>query len=142
VTISSAAETILAYVATLLGNVPGGSFFRSRPESIERQDGIVVNLLPRDENMEQVNDDLEKCDLVFELRVTARGAVPDQLADPVVQACHMAIMADKTLGGRCSKLIRFKKEWDISEADLNAAVVVIQYRARYMTKVNDGSIVQ
>lgn len=140
--VNSAAETIIAYVGGLLATVPGATFYRSRQESVQREENIVINLLPKEENDDQIAEELEKCDFIFEVRVTARAAVPDSAADPIVQACHQAIMADRTLGGRCSKVIKVKKSWQFGEADLNAIVVSVEYRARYMTRVSNGAIVQ
>jgi hypothetical protein len=138
----TATESILAAVATLLATVPDATFYRSRESAVSRTEGITINLLPKEEKSEKRTGMLELCNFTFQVQVIARDVVPDQAADPIIQACHKKLMSDPTLGGRCSQLIREERQWSFAEADINGVLASVQYIARYQVRIDDMSLVQ
>lgn len=137
----TAREAILERLGTLLTAVPGSTFFRSREAAVARDEGIVINLRPEDEQVEKraAGGDITLRNCVIIVSVISRGDVPDQVADPVIQAAHAAIMADPTLGGLCAQVIEQSTKWIFALADLTATEAEIRYTVRYLTRASDIS---
>jgi len=135
----TADESIIAYVFTLLATVSGATAFRSREEAVALQEGIAVIVKPEEVPYENraAATDLTLANLTFVITIIARGAVPDSTADPVRQAVHKAVMADKTLGGRAASLMPHSTKWDFEEADQTAAAIEMRFVARYQTGTSD-----
>ena len=75
--------------------------------------------------------------LTVRVAVVVRGAIPDQVADPVVESLHAKIMADLTLGGYAIDIQPIGVTFDIVEADQPAGVVMCDYRVQYRTSVTN-----
>jgi hypothetical protein len=95
-------ESILAAVATALVGTTGVStrIYRSRVEPLSRGESPALVIEPINDSAQQ-NTSLPTLDwsLTVRVAVIVRGAVPDQVADPIVESLHGKIMADLTLGG-------------------------------------------
>ena len=138
---TTARESILAYVLTLLSAVPGAIASRSREAPVERAEGTVIILRPEEEPIELRTGASSTVlrNLTIVITVLSRGAIPDQVADPVIQAIHAAIMADRTLGGRCALLMEHSTKWDFELADQTALAAEMRYIVRYQTTATDIS---
>jgi hypothetical protein len=137
----TARESILSYVYTLLAAVTGATAYRTREAPADRSEGVVILLKPEEEPIElrTANGSMVLRNLTIVITVISRGDVPDQLADPVIQAIHASIMLDRTLGGRCALLMEHSTKWDFEVADATAMTAELRYVARYQTKASDMS---
>lgn len=129
-------ETILAAVRTALTNTTGVStrIYRSRVEPMARAESPAIVIEPVNDTAEQ-NTSLPTLDwsLTVRIAVIVRGAIPDQLADPIVESLHSKIMADLTLGGVAMDVRPVAVNFEMVEADQPAGVVSCDYLIRYRT---------
>ena len=131
-------ETIIASIRSALIGTTGVStrFYRSRTEPITRGESPAIVVEPLTDTAAQ-NTSLPTLDwsLTVRVAVIVRGAIPDQIADPVVESLHAKIMADLTLGGYAIDIQPIGVTFDIVEADQPAGVVMCDYRVQYRTSV-------
>jgi hypothetical protein len=145
----TAREGILQYVLTLLSAVPGATVVRSREAPIDRPEGFFILLKPEEEPVElrggggigggSYGAGVVLRNLTILITVVTRGTIPDQLADPIIQAVHAAVMADRTLGGRCAIVMEHSTKWDFEVADATALGAEMRYVIRYQTSATDLS---
>jgi hypothetical protein len=129
-------ETILAAVRTALTNTTGVStrIYRSRVEPMARAESPAIVIEPVNDTAEQ-NTSLPTLDWSLTVRVSVivRGAIPDQLADPIVESLHSKLMADLTLGGVAMDIRPQSVNFELVEADQPAGVISCDYLIRYRT---------
>jgi hypothetical protein len=134
-------EQILAQVDTILAATSGatGRVYRSRQEPLSRNESPAVVIQPGPEPKSAEPVSTCKIDHAFTLVVAvyARGAIPDQVADPVVKSVHSLLMADRTIGGLAMDIWPLDRDPQFSEADLAAVWEVLTYQVRYRTSVTD-----
>lgn len=126
-------ESILSACVALCTPLVNGGVYRSREAALARAEGTGILIKPDEETVEFYAAVHAKRALVVDFTVLARGQVPDQVADPVVQALHAALMADQTLGGLVARVIEEGTKWDFEEADQTAVAVSVRYRLLYLT---------
>jgi hypothetical protein len=135
-------EQVLTAIRTALTGTAGvGSrIYRSRVEPITRGESPAIVVEPVSDTAEQ-NTSLPKLDwsLTVRVAVIVRGAIPDQLADPIVEDAHSKIMADLTLGGYAIDVQPVSVTFELQEADQPAGVILMDYLVRYRTSVADLS---
>ena len=133
-------EQILSAITTALAGTTGvGSrIYRSRVEAFSRGESPAISLEPINDTP-ATNTSLPTLDwsLTVRIAVIVRGAIPDQLADPVVQSLHAKVMADLSLGGLAMDIIPASVDWQLIEADQPAGVVLCDYVIRYRTSVGN-----
>lgn len=133
-------ETIITAIRTALIGTTGVStrIYRSRTEPITRGESPAIVVEPLTDTAAQ-NTSLPTLDwsLTVRVAVVVRGAIPDQVADPVVESLHAKIMADLTLGGYAIDIQPIGVTFDIVEADQPAGVVMCDYRVQYRTSVTN-----
>ena len=133
-------ETILAAVRTALTNTTGVStrIYRTRVEPITREESPAIVVEPLNDTASQ-NTSLPTLDWAMTVRVTVivRGAVPDQLADPIVESLHGKLMADLTLGGYAIDIQPIGVTFVFTEADGAAGEIQCDYRVLYRTSVSN-----
>jgi hypothetical protein len=129
-------ETILAAVRTALTNTTqvGTRIYRSRVEPMARAESPAIVVEPVNDTAEQ-NTSLPTLDwsLTVRIAVIVRGAIPDQLADPIVEDLHSKLMADLTLGGVAMDIRPQAVNFELVEADQPAGVISCDYLIRYRT---------
>lgn len=129
-------ETILAAVRTALTGTTGVStrIYRSRVEPMSRGESPAIVIEPVQDQAEQ-NTSLPTLDwsLTVRISVIVRGAIPDQLADPIVEDMHSKLMADLTLGGVAMDIRPQNVNFELVEADQPAGVISCDYLIRYRT---------
>ena len=134
-------EQILAQVATTLAATSGvsGRVYRSRQEPLSRNESpaVVIQPGPEPKSAEPVSTCKIDHTLTLVVAVYARGAIPDQVADPVVKSVHSLLMADRTIGGLAMDIWPLDRDPQFSEADLAAVWEVLTYQVRYRTSVTD-----
>jgi hypothetical protein len=129
-------ETILAAVRTALTNTTGVStrIYRSRVEPMARAESPAIVVEPVSDTAEQ-NTSLPTLDwsLTVRVAVIVRGAIPDQVADPIIESLHSKLMADLTLGGVAMDIRPQSVNFELVEADQPAGVISCDYLIRYRT---------
>lgn len=140
---TSRREQIISAVATALAGTAGvsGRVYRSRVEAFSRGESPAISLEPVNDTP-TTNTSLPTLDwsLTLRIAVIVRGAIPDQLADPVVESVHSLVMADLTLGGLAMDIIPGGTDWQLIEADQPAGVVLCDYVVRYRTSVGNLAV--
>ena len=135
-------EQILTAITTALAGTTGvGSrIYRSRVEAFSRGESPAISLEPINDTP-ATNTSLPTLDwsLTVRIAVIVRGAIPDQLADPIVESLHSLLMADLSLGGLAMDIIPASVDWQLIEADQPAGVVLCDYLIRYRTSVGSLS---
>ena len=131
-------ERVLAAVASALAGTTGVStrIYRSRVEPITRGESPAIVIEPISDNAAQ-NTSLPTLDwsMVVRVSVIVRGAVPDQLADPIIESLHAKLMADLTLGGYAIDVQPIGATFNFTEADGAAGEIQCDYRVLYRTAV-------
>ena len=136
-------ERILARIVDQLQDVPnvGGRIYRSRVEPLIRGESPAIVVEPISDNAEQTTLANLNWTLVVRVTVYIRGAIPDQLADPIVADVYDTIMQDPTLNGYCIDLLPTGVQFEIIEADQAAGVVSSDFSIRYRTPLNTLTVV-
>ena len=133
-------ETILAAIRTALTGTTGVSsrIYRSRVEPMARAESPAIVVEPLNDTAQQ-NTSLPTLDwsLTVRVAVIVRGAIPDQLADPIVESLHAKLMADLTLGGVTIDVQPQGVNFEMVEADQPAGVISCDYLIRYRTSVTN-----
>jgi hypothetical protein len=129
-------ETILTAVRTALTGTTGVStrIYRSRVEPMARAESPAIVIEPVNDTAEQ-NTSLPMLDWSLTVRVSVivRGAIPDQVADSIVESLHSKLMADLTLGGVAMDIRPQSVNFELVEADQPAGVISCDYLIRYRT---------
>ena len=130
----------MAAVASALVGTTGVStrIYRSRVEPMARAESPAIVIEPLSDTAEQ-NTALPTLDwsLTVRISVIVRGAVPDQLADPIIESLHSKLMADLTLGGYAIDVQPQSVSFEMIEADQPAGVISCDYLIRYRTSVTN-----
>ena len=133
-------ETILAAVRTALTGTTNVStrIYRSRVEPMARAESPAIVVEPVNDSAEQ-NTSLPTLDwsLTVRVAVIVRGAIPDQVADPIIESLHSKLMADLTLGGYAIDIQPQSVNFEMVEADQPAGVISCDYLIRYRTSVTN-----
>ena len=136
-------EQIISAIATALASTSGvsGRIYRSRVEAFSRGESPAISLEPINDTP-TTSTSLPTLDwaLTVRIAVIVRGAIPDQLADPIVQSLHSLVMADPSLGGYAMDIVPASVDFQLIEADQPAGVVLCDYVIRYRTSLADLTI--
>jgi hypothetical protein len=129
-------KQILQAVKTKLVSLPGvadADVYRSRDTAFSRAKtpAVVIEWVSDTPNVEALG--IVTWSLLVSIRVIARGEIPDDVADPIVQDIHTKLTADLSLGGLSMDIQPATVQNDISEADLNLGVISCGYRITYRT---------
>jgi hypothetical protein len=131
-------EQILARIALLLTptiNV-SGRVYRSRVEPLARNESPAIVVEPSADNAEQDTLGTLQWTMIVRVSVIVRGAVPDQIADPIIMDVHQRLLVDTTLGGYVTDIVPGATSWESLEADQPAGVVSVEYTVTYRTTLN------
>jgi hypothetical protein len=128
-------EQIVAAVAAKVATVPGASHWRSRAEAIARAETpATVTVSARNvPSTPQVSTCRVDNTLTIQVAVNTRGAVPDQLADPILAAIHVALMADRTIGGLAVDITPGPTDWQVEKGDLTSCWALQDWNVQYRT---------
>jgi hypothetical protein len=136
---ASKRDQILAAITTTLAGTTGvGSrIYRSRVDAFARNESPAIVVEGGRETAEAISDC--KLDWTMDVLVAiyARGAIPDQVADPVRTSAHTKLMADRTIGGLAMDLVPTTIDPQLEAADQPALWMVCTYQVRYRTAITD-----
>lgn len=141
----TAREQILGAITGLLNPLSGITVYRSRETAVARTEGNTVDVRPEEESVELRTASLPivRRNLTVLVTLIVRGTDPtlsaDEVADPLLQSIHAAIMADRTLGSLCDLVLEQSTRWTFEIADQTALAAEIRYVVRYATSANDLS---
>jgi len=137
-------EQIMAAVATVLADTAnvGSRVYRSRAEAFSRNESPALVIEPGTDTAASEPISTCKIDWTFQLIVAVytRGAIPDQVADPVIRSIHGKLMADRSVGGLAMDLWPVSVEPQLASADTPAMWTVLTYQVRYRSSVEDLAI--
>lgn len=138
---ASKRETILQRIVTALAGTSGvGSrIYRSRVEPLARGEAPAIVVEPVSDSATQDTLGTLRWTMNVRVAVIVRGAVPDQLADPVMLDVHSKLMADATLDGYAIDLLPTTVSFESIEADQPAGVVSAEFAVTYRTALNSLS---
>lgn len=136
-------EQILSRITTILASTAGvsGRVYRSRVEPIIRGQSPAIVVEPVSDQAEQTTLATLNWSLVVRVTVFTRGAIPDQLADPIVASVYDLIMQDTTLNGYAIDVLPIGTQFEMIEADQAAGVVACDFSIRYRTPLNTLTVV-
>lgn len=129
-------ELILQQIVTAL-NAGSTPVYRSRVEPLSRAESPAIIVEPSNDSATQTT--IGRLDWTLSVRVIVivRGAVPDQLADPILQDVHSRIMADMTLGGYAMDVQPTNVQFDMQEGDQPVGVITCEYNVMYKTNLQN-----
>lgn len=133
-------ESILAAIETILEGVPGvasGAVYRSRVSALSRQESPAIVIEPVDDVPEYDNLTFMKWTLYVRISVIVRGAIPDQLADPIVENIYSLLMADRNLGGKTFDILPAGTYFDMINGDQPIGVIENRFTITYRTLASD-----
>jgi hypothetical protein len=136
---TSKRENILAAVRTALTGTSGVGtrIYRSRQEAFARDESPAIVVEPvNDQALIETSLPTLTWNLTVRIAVIVRGAVPDQLADPIIVSAHSKLMADLTLGGYAMDIAPQGVNFDMADADQSAGVIMCDYLIRYRTTLS------
>lgn len=133
---TSKREDILAAVATILDGTAGATVYRSRAEAIRREESPALVVEFVSDTPDYDNLSIMNWALTFRVSIVVRGAVPDQLADPIAVSAYNLLMADRTLGGKVMDLLPGEQRFDIIEGDKTVGVLQGLWIAKHRTAQN------
>ena len=133
-------EQILARLLTNLANTTGVStrIYRSRVVPLSRAESPAIVLEPVSDTVEQ-NTSLPTLDhtLTVKISVIARGDIPDNVADPIVESLHAKIMSDLTVNNLAIDVQPSDTSFELLDADQPGGVISCDYLVRYRTEIDD-----
>ena len=142
----SVREQILRAVLEAVGPVVtglGATLHRSPTLALRREQCPALLVFPESESiLERANDRVTR-DLVIRLVALTRAvppASPEAEADRLLTAAHAALMADGTLGGLALGIREQDCEWEVEDADGDAAALPARYQIRYRTLARDLAV--
>lgn len=138
---ASKREIILQRIVTALAGADGvGSrIYRSRVEPLARGEAPAIVVEPVSDTAVQDTLGTLQWTMTVRVAVIVRGAVPDQLADPVIVDVHSKLMGDSTLGGYVIDMLPTTVAFENIEADQPAGVVSAEFAVTYRTSLNSLS---
>ena len=137
-------EQILAAIVDALdGTVEVGTrIYRSRQEAFARNEAPAILIEPGTDTPTEQPVSICKIDWRFPVIVTVhtRGAIPEQLAAPIIADIHSRLMADRQLGGLAFDIWPGPVEHQREQADAAAGWTTCTYVVRYRTSVTDLAV--
>lgn len=134
-------EQILAAIVTTLAGTTGVStrIYRSRQEAFARNEAPCLLIEPGIDTPSE--DQVSTCKIDWRMPVDiivhTRGAIPEQLAGPIIESLHTKLMADETLGGLVMRIWPGPVNHQREQADATAGWTTCTYVVRYRTRVTD-----
>ena len=141
---TSKREQILAAIETALAGTTGvGSrIYRSRPEAFSRGETPALVIEPGSESTidPERTGGASMCKLDWRLTVRigiiTRGAIPDQLADPVMVDIHQRLRTNAGIRALVMTIYPASNDWQTADGDGTAGATVCDWSIRYRTSVD------
>jgi hypothetical protein len=140
---NSIRERCLQTVAGLLLPVAqslGATFHRSPTTGIPREQSPALLVFPESDAITQRSNNRVERQLVVRVVALARENdidTPEEIADGLLAAAHVALFANANLGGLCLGIKELDCEWDVEDADATAVLIPARYQITYRTLAHD-----
>lgn len=136
-------QIIHAVVARLtpVATAQGATIRRQPTVATDRAHSPALLVFPESETVRRVNNRAER-ELVLRIVALAVGTgmeAPEPMADMLLTAAHLVLMADVTLGGLALGLEETDCDWQQDDADMEVAAIPARYRITYRTLAADLS---
>jgi hypothetical protein len=135
---STKREQILAKIKTELEEISAPTnlsekVHRSLSVALDRSEVpcVVVEPVRDDPNNESIYRIVWR--LRVRIKVIVRGAIPDQVADPIIESIHEKIMSDIELGGLCENIEPGPVNFELLDSDAGGGIFPIDYVVVYQT---------
>jgi hypothetical protein len=142
---TSKREAILAAIETALAGTTGvgNRIYRSRPEAFSRGETPALVIEPGSESTidPERTGGASMCKLDWRLTVRigiiTRGAIPDQLADPIMVDIHQRLRTNAAIKALVMTIYPSDNNWQQADGDQTAGATVCDWSIRYRTNVDD-----
>lgn len=135
---STKREQILAALTSAIAGVTSPTdlsarTFRSLKVGIDKSEApiVVVEPISDSANLETIYRVVWK--LMVRVSFIVRGDIPDQVADPLIEAAHAAIMADQSLGGLAMGIEPSGVNFELVDSDGGGGIIPVDYVVEYQT---------
>lgn len=142
---NSVRERILLAIMTTLQPVAaahGATLHRSPTVAMKRSQCPALVVFPESEEIAERSNDRVQRELTIRMVALARGVEPESPetdADELLTAAHIALMANRNLGGLAFGIFEQSAEWDVEDADADAVALPARYTIIYRTMAADVS---
>lgn len=136
-------EAIIQAIKAKLSSVTGvsdSSVYRSRVEAFTRGQSPAVSVEPISDIADNQMTYFVDWTMLVRVTLIVRGAIPDQVADPIIESVHGKIMADQSLGGLSIDLQPSSVSFELIEADQPVGNISLDYQVRYRTAAASVSV--
>lgn len=134
-------EQILQALAARAATVPGiasASLTRERAGPVVEADCPALDLAPESEPEPQaLGNGADRHDLTVAFKVHTAGAGAYALADPIVQALHVALFSDPTLGNLAAGIVPGATDFARDDADQTIGRTTVRFTVIYATRRGD-----
>ena len=120
----------------------GATLYRSPTVAISREQSPALVVFPESEQISERANDRVTRELTVRVVALARAvppAMPETEADRLLTAAHVALLADRNLGGLWLGIRELECEWDVEDADAVDAAIPARYAITYRTLDTDLS---
>ena len=117
----------------LKAHVPGGTnVYRDRADADSRSETPNINVLALEDTIEPFSAEMDRHELMVDLRINVRDPVPTPLAELQHAAVHTFIVTDATLQNLCVSIRQLAVGWERAEADQTSLIKTVKYRFIYL----------
>lgn len=117
----------------LKANVPiGTQVFRERDDAVSRAEVPCVNVVAKADTVEPYSGEMDRHELVVDLRINVRDAQPTAVAEAQHAGVHGPIVRDISLKDLCVSVRLVGATFEPEEADLTSLIKSAQYRFIYL----------
>lgn len=131
-------ERIIAAAAAAIDAATTTTVYRSRAEALTRRQSPAIVVEP---GLDTLDRAVSSCKLDWSLTLVAAvysvGSIPDQVADPVIQKIHTALMTDRSLGGIAYDCWPIDVDPQMDAGDPPSMWTVCRFTVRYRTSIAD-----
>lgn len=124
---------IQACVAALQAGNTGATVYRGRTSTFGASELPAINVKPETDDAQNYAQNLTRADfnLNFEIHAT-HGDAADQLADPIMEKLHQALLQNTILSTLCAHIQYKARRWEFEDGDGSATKLTATYVFIYM----------
>lgn len=137
---TSKREQILSALHTKISaitSIGSQNVFRSRQIALSREELPACLIEPVQDVANNSMIPFIDWTLLVKITLIVRGGIMDQVADPMINAIHAAIMDDQSLGGLTMDAQTQAHNFDFYDNDNGMAVIALTYNFIYRTSNNN-----
>jgi hypothetical protein len=124
---------IISAITTKLNTITGLNTFRSRANAVARTKLPSAIVEPVQDVADNSTIHYNDWTSTIQVLLQVKGAIPDETADPFIEAIYEKIMEDQDLGGLTMDIQPVSIDNDIMEGDGANGIVIMRFRITYRT---------